>query len=63
MPHAPTLNGDVYASAWPLGEETVWTLVNRNAAIDVSGPVLQVAAEDSRVFYDCVQGNETYCGR
>ena len=43
MPHAPMLQTTkgVYASAWPLGGETVWTVVNRGAA-DVNGPQLAV---------------------
>ena len=44
-PHAPTLRYGVYASRWPLGQQTVWTIVNRNE-YDVEGPQIELAAED-----------------
>ena len=41
----------VYASRWPLGEQTVWTIVNRNE-YDVDGDQIEVpAGEDVRYFY------------
>ncbi len=44
-PMAPMLRYGVYASRWPLGGETVWTIVNRNE-YDVEGDQIEVAARD-----------------
>jgi formylglycine-generating enzyme required for sulfatase activity len=57
VPHTPAVlqqrNG-VFGSEWPLENETLWTLVNRNDT-SVAGPQLRVA-NDSRTFYDCYRG-------
>lgn len=56
VPHAPLLAaGGVYASSWAVGGETLWTLVNQ-AKNDSNGPLLAVAANDTRHFYDCYRG-------
>ena len=58
VPHTPMLQSDgagVYASAWPLGRETLWTVVNRGTA-DASGPQIKVDATDLRKYYDCYRG-------
>ena len=47
-----------YASAWPLGLDTLWTVVNRGTA-DVAGPQLDVVNDTNstaREFYDCYRG-------
>ena len=63
VPHAPLVdvvasssNRSLFASAWPLGTgETVWTVVNRGAA-DATGPLVAVAAADTRQYWDCYHG-------
>ena len=35
-PHYPMHNYGVYASRWPLGDQTVWTIVNR-IGYDIAG--------------------------
>ncbi len=46
----------VYASRWPLGHETVWTIVNRNA-YDVAGPQMDVPLTEGIRFYDLYHGD------
>jgi formylglycine-generating enzyme required for sulfatase activity len=57
VPHAPLLasGGGIYASEWPVAEETLWTLVNQGKN-DSTGPLLAVAANDTRHYYDCYRG-------
>ncbi len=48
----------VFASRWPLGDKTVWTIVNRNE-FDVDGPQMSVPGQDDGVhFYDLYHGQE-----
>ena len=57
-PHDPAVlqnAAGVYASAWPVGDETVWTMVNRGEA-DVAGPQIAVQPADSRQYFDCYHG-------
>ena len=42
-PHTPTLQAGVFASKFPAGKQTLWTIVNRNE-YDVSGEQLRIAA-------------------
>ncbi|HLJ47379.1 MAG TPA: SUMF1/EgtB/PvdO family nonheme iron enzyme [Bryobacteraceae bacterium] len=56
-PFAPTLRFGVFASRWPLGSETVWTIVNRNE-YDVTGPQIEVPAEDGMRYFDLYHGVE-----
>eukprot|EP01050_Picozoa_sp_SAG11_P024016 SAG11_NODE_4997_length_1698_cov_0.979987_1_plen_178_part_00 len=46
---------DVYASAWSLDNETLWTVVNRGTK-DATGPQIAVEASDTRRYYDCYHG-------
>ena len=58
VPHTPMLQSmeaDVYASAWPLGNETLWSIVNRGVK-DTTGPQLAVDPSDKRFYYDCYHG-------
>ena len=65
VPHTPTLQALVFASAWPVGNETLYTLVNRGGA-DITGPQLAVpsasdqapAGRTTHRFYDCYHGEE-----
>jgi formylglycine-generating enzyme required for sulfatase activity len=47
----------IFASRWPLGDKTVWTLVNRNE-YDVSGRQMTVPAKDGMRYYDLYHGVE-----
>jgi iron(II)-dependent oxidoreductase len=55
-PYAPMLQYGVFASAWPLAGETVWTIVNRND-YDVAGPQMQVVEGGVR-YFDLYHGVE-----
>eukprot|EP01044_Picomonas_judraskeda_P004379 COSAG03_NODE_384_length_8325_cov_50.332726_10_plen_284_part_00 len=59
-PHAPEVlqSHAVFGSRWPLGEETLWTLVNRGSR-NVSGAQLRLQQLQSQValhYYDCYHG-------
>jgi iron(II)-dependent oxidoreductase len=56
-PMAPMLRYGVYASRWPLGQQAVWTIVNRNE-YDVDGPQIDLAAEDGIRYFDLYHGVE-----
>ncbi len=56
-PLYPMHHYGVYASRWPLGNETVWTIVNRNGyAID--GPQMTVPATPGMRYFDLYHGVE-----
>jgi gamma-glutamyl hercynylcysteine S-oxide synthase len=56
-PMFPTLRYGVYASRWPLGEQAVWTIVNRNE-YDVIGDQMEVAAGEGVRYFDLYHGIE-----
>ena len=56
-PLVPMLRYGVYASRWPVGEQTVWTIVNRNE-YDVEGPQIELAPADGMHYYDLYHGVE-----
>jgi iron(II)-dependent oxidoreductase len=56
-PLYPTQRYGVFASRWPLGDRTVWTIVNRNE-YDVSGPQMCVAAGNGMRYFDLYHGTE-----
>jgi len=56
-PLYPTRNYGVYASRWPLGQETVWTIVNRNS-YDIEGRQMDMPATPGMRFYDLYHGVE-----
>ncbi len=56
-PMAPMLRYGIYTSRWPLGDETVWTIVNRNE-YDVEGPQIELARADGMHYYDLYHGVE-----
>ncbi|MGA7399349.1 MAG: formylglycine-generating enzyme family protein, partial [Candidatus Sulfotelmatobacter sp.] len=56
-PMSPMLRYGVYASRWPLGGETVWTIVNRNE-YTVDGDQIEVAAKDNLRYFDLYHGVE-----
>ncbi len=47
----------VYASRWPLENETVWTIVNRSE-YDSDGPQMSVPAQAGRRYFDLYHGIE-----
>ena len=56
-PLAPMLRYGVFASRWPLGQQTVWTIVNRNE-YNVEGPQIELAPEDGMRYFDLYHGVE-----
>lgn len=56
-PHAPVLQSGFFASRWPAGSCTLWTIINRNE-YDVSGEQLRVAHRDGVRYYDLWRGVE-----
>jgi gamma-glutamyl hercynylcysteine S-oxide synthase len=56
-PLFPTLNYGVFASRWPSGDSTLWTIVNRNE-YDLSGPQIELPKEPSLRYFDLYHGVE-----
>jgi len=56
-PLAPMLRYGVFASRWPLGQQTVWTIVNRNE-YGVGGPQMKLAHESGMRYFDLYHGVE-----
>ena len=58
-PFAPMLRFGVFASRWPLGDQTIWTIVNRNE-YDVDGPQMELPAVDGMRYFDLYHGVELH---
>jgi len=56
-PHTPTLQYGIFASRWPLGPKTLWTIVNRNE-YDVTGDQLELPAPAGHRYFDIWHGVE-----
>ncbi len=56
-PYYPTHGYGVFASRWPLGDETVWTMVNRNEYA-VAGPQMTVPFRQGMRYFDLYHGKE-----
>jgi gamma-glutamyl hercynylcysteine S-oxide synthase len=56
-PMSPMLRYGVYSSRWPLGEEAVWTIVNRNE-YDVAGDQMEVSSKNGLRYFDLYHGVE-----
>jgi gamma-glutamyl hercynylcysteine S-oxide synthase len=56
-PLTPTLQFGVFATGWPLGEEEVFTIVNRNE-YDLTGPQLELPYKPGLHYYDLWHGEE-----
>ncbi len=56
-PLFPMLRYGIFASRWPSGGRTVWTIVNRNE-YDVEGPQVELAPETGVRYYDLYHGVE-----
>ncbi len=56
-PLTPTIQFGVFASRWPLGSETVFTIVNRNE-YNLTGPQLELPYNPGLHYYDLWHGTE-----
>jgi len=56
-PHYPMHNYGVYASRWPHGNETVWTVVNR-VGYDINGRQMDVKLTPGMRYFDLYHGAE-----
>jgi formylglycine-generating enzyme required for sulfatase activity len=56
-PLYPMRSYGVYASRWPLGDQTVWTIVNRNA-YDMAGQQMDVPLTTGTRYFDLYHGVE-----
>jgi len=56
-PFVPMLRYGIFASRWPLAQQTLWTIVNRNE-YDVNGEQIDVPAEEGMHYYDLYHGIE-----
>lgn len=56
-PLFPMLRYGVFASRWPLGGNTVWTIVNRNE-YDVEGDQMEVPSDSNLRYWDLYHGAE-----
>ena len=56
-PLAPMRRYGVFASKWPSGDQTLWTIVNRND-YDLSGPQIDLPVEEGMHYFDLYHGNE-----
>ena len=56
-PLYPMLRYGVFASRWPLADQTVWTIVNRNE-YDVDGDQMSVPYKQGMRYFDLYHGVE-----
>jgi formylglycine-generating enzyme required for sulfatase activity len=56
-PMTPMLHYGVFASRWPLGDQTLWTIVNRNE-YDVDGEQFEISASPGTRYFDVYHGVE-----
>ncbi len=61
-PLYPMHSYGVFASRWPLKDQTVWTIVNRNE-YDLDGPQMTVAYRNGMRYFDVYHGVELTPGR
>jgi iron(II)-dependent oxidoreductase len=57
QPYAPTEQSGIYASRWPSGKKTLWTIVNRGQT-DTDGPQLRVPVQANLHYFDLWHGVE-----
>ena len=57
QPFYPTHRYGVFASKWPLGKQTVWTIVNRNE-YDVAGRQVSIPYTQGMRYFDLYHGVE-----
>jgi iron(II)-dependent oxidoreductase len=56
-PFFPMLPFGVFASRWPLGEETLWTIINRNE-YNITGPEMELPFQEGMHYFDLYHGVE-----
>jgi formylglycine-generating enzyme required for sulfatase activity len=56
-PYAPMLRYGVFASRWPLHQQTLWTIVNRNE-YDAAGQQIELEPEEGMRYFDLYHGIE-----
>jgi gamma-glutamyl hercynylcysteine S-oxide synthase len=56
-PYYPMLRYGIYGSRWPLGDQMVWTIVNRNE-YDVNGAQMTAPHQDGMRYFDLYHGVE-----
>ncbi|MDQ6677671.1 MAG: formylglycine-generating enzyme family protein [Acidobacteriota bacterium] len=56
-PHTPVLQAGIYASKWPEGGRTVWTIVSKNE-FDVAGPQIEIQVHPGQRYFDLWHGVE-----
>jgi iron(II)-dependent oxidoreductase len=56
-PMAPTLRYGIFASRWPVSDQTLWTIVNRNE-YDVDGDQMEITATPGMRYFDVYHGVE-----
>jgi iron(II)-dependent oxidoreductase len=56
-PLAPMRRYGVFASRWPAGDRTLWTIVNRNP-YDLSGQQMDLPTEEGMRYFDLYHGAE-----
>jgi gamma-glutamyl hercynylcysteine S-oxide synthase len=56
-PLAPMLRYGIFASRWPLSQQTAWTIVNRNE-YDLDGQQIEVPEEAGMRYFDLYHGTE-----
>ena len=56
-PFFPMLRFGVFASRWPLGEETFWTIINRNE-YNITGPEMELPFQEGMHYFDLYHGVE-----
>ncbi len=56
-PLVPMLRYGIFASRWPLHQQTVWTMVNRNE-YDIDGQQIELPADEGMRYFDLYHGTE-----
>jgi gamma-glutamyl hercynylcysteine S-oxide synthase len=56
-PYAPMSRYGVFASRWPLHQQTLWTIVNRNE-YDAAGQQIELEPEEGMRYFDLYHGIE-----
>ena len=56
-PFFPMVHFGVFASRWPLGDDTVWTIINRNE-YDIQGAQMEMPFQQGMRYYDLYHGVE-----
>mmetsp|Transcript_38058 Transcript_38058/g.89062 ORF Transcript_38058/g.89062 Transcript_38058/m.89062 type:complete len:747 (-) Transcript_38058:149-2389(-) len=62
VPYSPEVvhDADIFASKWPLGNATLWTIVNRGATDFLGAQLRLPLLAAGSYFYDCYHGEELH---